>query len=315
MVTPRAPLARRPAVDIRAKAIGGYLASLAPGVSRETMRRCLADIAHELGHDDTRNCPWEALGPAELEALKARLQGPRQAGRGAALGPASVNKHVSALRGVMRWAFRVGLVDATAYAHSREVRYLRGTRLPSGRAVSLDEHRRMLATCDAATPMGARDAAIFTVLYATGLRRAELVGLDVASFDARENSLRVLGKGNRERRVPVVKGALPALRRWLAIRGSAPGPLFPSARGAPELRRVTGGAVMCVFARALRLSGVDRCSPHDYRRSLASNLLDAGTDLVTVQRILGHADVSTTARYDRRSERVQREAMERVEVT
>jgi len=158
---------------------------------------------------------------------------------------------------------------------------------------------------------GARDAALVALMFAGGLRRSEVVGLDRADYDAEAGELVVRGKGGKERVLYVNDGAANALADWLTYRGEEPGALFqPVSRGGRVLRRrMTDQAVYSSLVRRARQARAKRFGPHDLRRTFVSNLLDAGADVVTVQELAGHANVQTTARYDRRGEEAKRRAV------
>jgi site-specific recombinase XerD len=165
----------------------------------------------------------------------------------------------------------------------------------------------LLETCDR-SEMGARDAAIIALLYGAGLRRAELVGLDLADYDPGDRQIQVKGKGNKARLVPVVNGAAAALADWLALRGDGAGPLFWGIGNRQSGGRLTSQAIYNMLKRRAELAGIKTLSPHDMRRSFVGELLDRGADIATVQKIAGHANVTTTARYDRRGEAVKQKA-------
>jgi integrase len=158
---------------------------------------------------------------------------------------------------------------------------------------------------------GARDAAIFAVAILTGLRRAEIAGLDVAHYDQAAGSLTVAGKRNKTRILPVEGAACAGHDDWLDVRGSAPGPLFVRILKGGELTsdRLTTQGIYHIMQERARAGGVAHFTPHDLRRTFAGDLLDAGADIVTVQKLMGHADANTTARYDRRGEQVKRSAV------
>jgi site-specific recombinase XerD len=140
----------------------------------------------------------------------------------------------------------------------------------------------------------ARDAAILELFYSSGLRLSELVGLDVASIDPFSESVRVLGKGRKERIVPVGTPALEAIQRYRSQAGVNTGPLFISKRRT----RISGVAVGQVLKKYLRHTSIPlNVSPHKLRHSFATHLLDAGADLRGVQELLGHASISTTQIY------------------
>jgi site-specific recombinase XerD len=270
--------------------------------------------------------PWAALDYAKIQGLRAKLGGASARagppGVFTPLAPATVNRHLAALRGVLREAFRLGQIGAEQYERSRTVENVRAARLPRGRALDAAELARLCDACDLSTTEGARDAALVALLYGCGLRRAEAVALDVGAYDRSTGALRVLGKRNRERLAYVTGGVKVAVDRWIRVRGTAPGPLLlplnprgkPDADGdesraiAKRRRHMTDGAVRQIAKRAAKRAGLKAFSPHDLRRTFVSDLLDAGADLVTVQKLAGHSDVTTTTRYDRRPEGAKRKA-------
>jgi integrase len=146
---------------------------------------------------------------------------------------------------------------------------------------------------------------MLAILYGGGLRRAELCGLDLGDFDAGECLITVrAGKGRRDRVVYLSKPACSLVKRWLSARGGASGPLFVpiSSTGAVRLTRLRGEAVRYILQRRQRQAGLSGITPHDFRKAYVSELLLAGVDVFTVQRLAGHADAVTTARYDRRGD-------------
>lgn len=159
--------------------------------------------------------------------------------------------------------------------------------------------------------MGIRDAAILSLWVTTGLRRAELVALDLADYSSNDEygALMVHGKRNKERTAYIQNGAFYALRDWLAIRRDGDGPLFHSLGNRSKGGRLTSQALYYVLQKRAKLAGVPNVSPHDMRRTFISNLLDAGADLSIAQKLAGHASPTTTARYDRRPERAKQTAV------
>ena len=179
---------------------------------------------------------------------------------------------------------------------------------------------------------GTRDAAIVALLYVGGLRRAEIALLDIADYEATSGALKVRGKGDKERLVYVAGGAGEALDEWLAWRGEsgwaehesetqgmANGKTASAENGealfCPILksgrlvrRRLTDQAIYNILKKRALQGGVVHFSPHDLRRTFVGDLLDRGVDIVTVQQLAGHANVSTTAKYDRRGESVKAKA-------
>lgn len=281
-----------------------YLAKLSPGPSRTTMREALKVIATDLG-GEVETIPWAALRYQHTQAIRTRLA--------ARYAPASANKILAALRGVLREAMRLGQMSSEDYTRAIDLPAVRGSRLPAGRALNSGEIRALFSACDPKTTTGCRDAALLAVLYAGGLRRAEAVGLDVGDYDENTGALKVRGKGNKERTaLYATNGSAEALAAWLDVRGREPGPLFFAVNkgGRIERRRLTPHAVLLIVRRVAERAGVKTVSPHSLRRSFVSDLLDANVDITTVAAMVGHSQVTTTARYDRRGERAKKRAAE-----
>ena len=285
-----------------------YLASLAPGGRGGVvgvLRRVAALYGKALGE-----VRWAALRYQDVLDVRRRLVEAEAA-------PATANLALAALRGVAREGWRAGLLAREDYDRIRDVPRVRGGRLPAGRSATGGELAALVAA-PARDPKvaGRRDAALVAVLYAGGLRRSELAALALDDWDPEERSLTVRGKGNKERRVFVARGAAEALGDWLAVRGSWPGPLFCPVRknGAIQRRGMTAQAAYNAVVKRTGEARVDSLSPHDLRRSMVGDLLDAGADLPTVQRIAGHASPETTSRYDRRGDRTAQAAADLLHV-
>jgi integrase/recombinase XerC len=206
------------------------------------------------------------------------------------LSPVSISRKLAALRSWGRFLVRRGVLERNP---AREVR---GPRLPSKLVSFLptDEATELVEGRGIVAATRTRDLAILEVFYASGLRVSELSGLDVEALDRTERTVRVLGKGRKERIVPYGGQAARALQAWLADRGERPGPLFTSTRG----RRLGVRALHTIVRRAARAAGiVRRVSPHTLRHTFATHLLDGGADLRMIQELLGHSRLSTTQRY------------------
>jgi integrase/recombinase XerD len=289
-----------------------YLARLAMG-SRRTMAESLDMIAGLLTSNrcDKATLDWGALRYQHTAAIRALLAD--------LYAPATANKMLAALRGVLKEAWRLGYMEAEEFHRAADLPTIRGTTVPRGRAVTSEEMRRLFDSCRRDdTPAGRRDAALLTILYGCGLRRSEVVALDVADYDAEAGALRVRsGKGNKGRvSYAGASGSRGAIGAWLEVRGKAPGPLFcPINKGGKvALRRMTDQAVRKILNKRAIEAGVPSFSPHDLRRTMIGDLLDAGADIATVQRLAGHSNVTTTARYDRRGEAAKRKAAELLKV-
>ncbi len=284
-----------------------YLAGLAPG-SRRAMTQALDVIARIVTGDDTADyhaIPWHYLRFQHTAAIRTHLE--------ARYAHSTANKMLAALRGTLKAAWKLGLMSAEDYHKAASVGSVKGETLPAGRAIAQGELVGLLNTCDASLT-GARDTSLLAVLYSCGLRRAEAVALDFEDYDESAGTLRIRGKGNKQRLSPVVGGAAAALTDWLALRGRSPGPLFWGTGNRNQKRRLTTQAVYKMLQTRAKAAGIEKLSPHDLRRSFVSDLLDRGADIATVQKLAGHASVTTTARYDRRGEAAKRKAAEMLHV-
>ena len=288
-----------------------YVASLGSESGRRTMAGALDKVAQLIsdGQMTIDTLPWYAMRFQHMAAIRARLMELYR--------PSTINKTLSALRGTLRAAWRLGQMSADDYQAAVDVRGVRGETVPAGRELSSGELVALMATCaNDPTPAGARDAALIAVLYGAGLRRAEVVAVDLGDYNAETRELIVRGKGQKERLAWLNRGAKAAVDDWLVLRGSEPGPLFwPINKGGRLLpRRLTPQAIYNMLGKRADEARVKDFSPHDLRRTFVSDLLDAGADIATVQKMAGHANVQTTARYDRRPEQAKKKAAELLHV-
>jgi integrase/recombinase XerD len=209
----------------------------------------------------------------------------------------SVARHLVSLRNFFRFAQTQELIpeDPSVNLESPKIR----RSLPG--YLRLEEVERLLAQPDAKTPLGMRDRAMLEVLYSAGLRVSELVGLRVGDLDTKVGCVRCIGKGDKERIVPIGKKALGMVERYLRearpkLLGKATGSptLFVNRRGG-ALSRVGVWKILSAYGRRAGLRVA--LTPHMLRHSFATHLLERGADLRSVQLMLGHADISTTQIY------------------
>jgi tyrosine recombinase XerD len=208
------------------------------------------------------------------------------------LKPRSAARALAAVRGLYRFLLLEKAMNQNPTAVVETPRAV--AKLPH--FLSTDDVDRLLATPDLTEPVGLRDRAMLEVLYATGLRVSELVGLRVDGVNLEGGFLRCLGKGSKERVVPLGASACNAVRAYLqSARGSSPSEtLFLTSRGAP-LDRVEFWRILKGYAAK---AGIRKnISPHVLRHSFATHLLERGADLRAVQMMLGHAEISTTQIY------------------
>jgi integrase/recombinase XerC len=256
--------------------------------SPHTLRNYLIDLRQFLGFLRRAGGHASALDRSLVRRYIAFLHGRHQ--------PASVARKLSVLRGFFRFLVQQGGLSTDPALGIRAPK--RGRKLPVH--LTVDDTFRLLAAPTDDTLRGLRDRAILEVLYGCGLRVSELVGLSWESIDFELEVVRVLGKGRKERLVPIGRPALAALAAWrerVAAAGAPHGsqhPIFLNAR----FGRLTARSVGRLVERYTRVSGTRvKASPHVLRHSFATHLLSSGADLRAIQELLGHAQLSTTQTY------------------
>lgn len=221
----------------------------------------------------------------------------RDGRRGRVLSVGSRNRHVAVLRSFFRYLMRSEVLLGNPADRLETARQER--RLPV--VLSEQEVARILGAIELSTPVGLRDRVIVEILYATGMRQAELLGLQLHDLDLAEELVRILGKGNRERVVPLGREAARAVRQYLAQarpRLARPGVehLLVSYAGKPLMGKDLGNRLK-TYARVARVR--KRVTCHIFRHSCATHLLKRGADVRYIQALLGHAKLSTTQLYTR----------------
>jgi integrase/recombinase XerD len=275
-----------------ADAVASYLDELAVerGLSANTLTAYRRDLTAYVAHLARRKVT--AMSDVTHDQVTAFLQHERKAGRSAA----TIARRLTSVRGWHRWAVAESHAgtDPTADVFGpRKVAKLPG-------ALTVPEVERILEAASEATPLGLRDRALLEFGYATGVRASEAVAVNLEDLDDEPGLLRVKGKGEVERWVPVGGEARRAIDRWTAggrielTRGRRESALFVNQHG----RRLSRMGFWLVIKRYALRSGLDRgVSPHTLRHSFAKHLLEGGADLRVVQELLGHADLSTTQVY------------------
>jgi len=291
------------------QAANAYLASLKSDAGRRGMLSQLRKVARILRAPDIDAVNWATLNAANVRAILSALTKEKTDEN---LAPASIATALNALKGVARAAWERGTLDTETYQRIRSIRPPAGSRLPAGRDIDAGERLALMqTTARDKTPAGVRDAAILAMLIATGMRRAELCALRMGDVDLETGRLRIIGKGDKERTAYLRNGALRYLRDWLAVRGDGPGPIFCRVNKGGRIfpaQPLSTTAMHKIITKRAAEAGLRDITPHDFRRTYAGELLDAGQDIATVAALLGHASVTTTARYDRRGERAKEAA-------
>jgi len=289
-----------------------YLAGLSEG-SRPTMRWTLNAIAQLLtdGECDALALDWSKLRYQHTASVRVALM-ERYA-------RATACKMLCALKRVLKEATRLGLLGIEDYL--RAVDLPRLDLPPSGlrgRALASFEIVALMDACQPTVPaaIDIRDAALIAVLCC-GLRRKEVVSLKLKDFAPNSGALSIHNSKRGAYRIvylPPDAGAF--VKDWIEVRGSEPGALFCPLYTSDKikLRPMSADAVFRMVRKRGKEAGLDLFSPHDFRRTFCSDLLDAGVDIVTVAKLAGHSKTEITAKYDRRGEETKRQAMQKLSI-
>jgi len=235
--------------------------------------------------DEMKLSAWTQLEPAQVRSMAARS-------RRAGLAASSLALRLSALRSFLDWQVSQGLLSANPAKGVMTPRKAR--HLPKN--IDVDDVNQLLEI-DPSDPLAVRDRAMLEVMYGGGLRLSELVNLDCRHVDLDSGEVWVVGKGSKERRVPIGRTAVSWIQQWLPLRTSFGGQddaLFLSTRG----NRISARNVQKRFAEwGIKQGVTSHIHPHKLRHSFATHLLESSGDLRAVQELLGHANLSTTQIY------------------
>ncbi len=171
--------------------------------------------------------------------------------------------------------------------------------------MALDELNTMLDNCMAQDgPIAMRDGSLIALVYGAGLRRHEAIGIQLSDYSQEKANIRVVGKGNKERINALNDRVIDIIECWLDERGRHPGPLFNRIRRGGNItdQPISSQTVYEIIVRRYKESGLERLTPHDLRRTYATNLLESGTDIFIVQELMGHSHLNTTKTYDKRGD-------------
>ncbi|WP_421526854.1 site-specific integrase [Pseudomonas brenneri] len=309
-----------------------FIRRLGPG-SKLTMRYALQEIATMLGAEDVplEEIAWQKVERVHLYALVEKMRVHGYASKTCGL-------YLSALRGVFNEAKHLELISYDRLHSLREVKPFREQRLPTGKFVEEQDFHRLLADCVSDwRHQGLRDAAIISLLYGSGLRRAEGVAIDLHHLNQNEWFVTVIGKGNKELKKWIAPGAVKRIRAWLEVRNAAvgsEGPLFTRIRkgrtkvltesaqvqtspSSSAEHRVTPGlitdegltpqAIYYILDKRSKACGV-KVKPHDLRRTFITRMIEKHGEGMA-QKLADHANVATTLVYDMRGDKEKQKIM------
>ena len=300
-------------INLAEHPVAVYLSRLSSEDSRVSMKSSLKKIAKLVDRRATQwTLPWHQLRFQHTQALRSALV--------SSYGERTVNRMLSALRGVLKAAWQLRQIETEDYQRALDFKSMNTADLPpAGRSVSIDEVRTILRTAaEQEAPRSWRDQALFIVMFAGGLRRQEVAALDTMHYDPATGAITVQrGKRRKFRETYLAVGYRPWILPWFR---------FQKDRGCdslfvrwdrdkgPTTRRLGRAGVDHVLGELVMLARVADLTPHDLRRTFATDLLENGADILMVQKLMGHSDVKTTAIYDRRGEKGKREAVEKLPV-
>lgn len=279
-----------------------YLAGLSPH-GRRSQKSKLTQVALLYGLS-LSDFALTQISYSTVISVRAALQ--------QAKAPSTVNSTLAALKGVARAAWDVEQISAEEFQKINRVTNVRGSRVSHGRALSAEELEALIGTCEKdKTNAGVRDAAIIGLAYCAGLRRGECTGLTLLNYSQQMRALFIKGKGDKERVVYLEDaGAVRALHDWLKLRGREPGPLLCALTKSGRIitKTITDQTIYNVVKKRGGQAGIGSITPHDLRRTFATNLLERGADHAAVRDLLGHASLTTTDTYTRSREHTKRRA-------
>lgn len=275
-----------------------YLLTLSEGSSRDGMEQILKRTARFFGFADWTDCPWQTITAAYVIGYRAILQ---KQGKS----PATINLVLAAIKGVVRCAWQENLISDHERMVIDSIKSVKGSRVRSGRALTYEETATLFTDClSENTAAGFRDAAILACGVGLGLRRAEIAGARLSKVDKTNCSLKIIGKGNKEREVFFPEQAWLLFEKWLQVRGTGGSDfVFCPIDRRGEMLYHSGlqpSAILQILQKRGIKSDLEKFSPHDLRRTFASRLLENGVDLSMVRDALGHSSIGTTVIYDHR---------------
>ncbi len=286
-----------------------YLNSLAATGRRSV--RCLLHAAANMLHfeGELESMPWGLLDFQQVTLIRNQLQQQSKSAN-------TINLTLSALRGVSKVCFSLGLISAEHWLLLQAIKRVRGKRSSTGQSLTGIQIKKLYRTLSQdKTAAGLRDHAVIAYMLATGLRRSEVRDLELSDYHSKTGLLRVkAGKGNQPRTAYLNTESRGIISVWLQVRGKTAGALFNpiNKTGTINNKALTSESIYNIIRKRTEAAGISNISPHDLRRTFVTQLLVAGVDLNTTRQLAGHADIQTTARYDLRDEKHQRKALKQL---
>lgn len=279
-----------------------YLNSLTEN-SAKTMERALDAVVKLLNYDYMDDFDWTELERHHVQGLMRAMENDNKT-------PATRALYLSAIKGVMKEAWLAKMVTEDQYMRINVIKRPRGSRKPAGKPIDLDDVAKAIRACDDNSKAGIRDKAILALLLGAGLRRMECATVGLRSIDFCSDSVSIIGKGDKERVLPLEDQVMDCILDWVHIRGEWDGPLFCGIRKGkrPAPGQLYGGEInagkglsdssiyLVCRKRGLEVD-VDDIKPHNLRRTFGTEHDKSGTELATICDMLGHSSLDTTRTY------------------
>tara|TARA_B110000211_G_scaffold156963_1_gene177825 strand:- start:1332 stop:2255 length:924 start_codon:yes stop_codon:yes gene_type:complete len=282
-----------------------YIQTLDSPVSVKNVTYALNHISLMLsGKQCLHSFDWTTLTYQKITLLKSQY-----IKKG--LSPNSINTYLALIKGVCREAWKTDMITTDSYMLIKEIKRVKSVKLCSGRSLHHEEIREIVTYFQKLkSPIGYRNAAIFALIYGAGLRVAELCNLTLSNYDG--ENLSIIGKGNKEAIIPIPSFIRTIFDKWLGVLNKNDGFIFVriARYGVIHQNNISPKSVRYVCNLARDALSISHFSPHDLRRSFATNLIETGVDLFTVQNLMRHTSMETTKRYDMRGEKTKRTAVE-----
>ncbi len=249
------------------------------------------------GGSNANQLPWHKLRQHHMNMLSHFLRSEYHCN----YAPATVNRIVTAVRGVLKCCSSLGYMDASIVKITCDIPPIRGKSSRASRILIRGNLSKLFEACAKdPRPAGRRDAALIGLLHSTGLKRSEVINLNLEDYAQQTREITVYrGKNKKEHRLFVGNNAAESLSKWLTVRGRIPGRLFTplSKSSQPQIRPLSDKAIAWILEERAHRAGVESFSPQDFRRSYISTLLNSGVDLKTVAAQAGHVFITTTRKY------------------
>lgn len=284
-----------------------YIKSLQSNNSKILMKSRLNIICKKIDKDSNYiNIDWSILSYELVLNVIENLKNENKA-------PATINSYIAAIKGVTKQAWKRKIIKTSTYLWINDIKDINGSRINTGRTLTTNEILKLIKSCNKNKDiLGIRDAAIIAISYGAGLRRDETANLKINDYDIKEGTIKIIGKGNKERKNKINKKIQEVIKQWIDCRDKKSEHIFYSIRDNNHVfeRKLSGGNIYTMLKKRYIEAKIEKISPHDLRRTYATKLLEQGHDIFIVQELMGHTRIDTTKKYDRRSEIFKNNAAE-----